>query len=94
LSIEEDVLTKLAGCDGGLYAYHIPGWWCQVKNAASAIFANRNYLKAYRKSNPLLLRLNGDMGPEIIGDVWIDSSAEIHPTATVNTHLIFSLLNR
>lgn len=88
LSLEEDVLARLAGPDNGLYSFHTFGWWCQVKNAASAIFSNRYYLKAYRKSNPHFLACNGDNKPEIIGDVWIDPSAEVHPTAVVSEKLI------
>lgn len=83
LSFEEDILTRIAGSDNGLYSFHTSGWWCQVKNAASAIFANRNYLKAYRNPGLCQLAENKVDGPEIIGDVWIDPLAEVHPTAVV-----------
>lgn len=87
LSLEEDILSRLAGSHY-LNAFHTNQWWCQVKTAASAIYANRNYLKLYRGSHPsLLVNKTTTKGPEIIGDVWIDPTAEVDSTAIIGPNV-------
>ncbi|XP_015785913.1 mannose-1-phosphate guanyltransferase alpha-A [Tetranychus urticae] len=86
LSLEEDILTRLAGTDH-LYAFHTNQWWCQVKTSASAIYANRNYLKLYKENQSQFLSAKSQDGPEIIGDVWIDSKADVDPTATIGPNV-------
>lgn len=82
MSLEQDVLMRLAGSDR-LFA--LPGnkWWSQLKSAGSAIYANRHYLALYRQSQPgrLSAAIRGKC--HIIGDVHIHASATVHPTAVV-----------
>ncbi|XP_067932395.1 mannose-1-phosphate guanyltransferase alpha-A-like [Watersipora subatra] len=89
ISLEKDLLMELAGTDK-LFVYHTDSFWSQIKSAAGTIYANRNYLKIYRHKRPERLRSNTDHGPQIIGDVWIHSSAEVHPTATIGPNVSIS----
>ena len=87
ISLEEDVLMPLSQTKS-VYVYRTSQeWWSQIKTAGSAIYANRNYLKQYRKTNPSLLSVDIPIGPKIIGDVFIDPSATVDPTATVRYRL-------
>lgn len=84
LSLENDVLKTLT--DSRKILIHQQSenfWWTPIKTPSSAIYANRNYLCNYRKCNPELLYSNSDGKPEIIGDVYIDPTAVIDPTAKV-----------
>ena len=88
--------------------YVTSNWWSQIKTAGAAIYANRHYLKLFRQTNPSRLaqaleNCNGNNGdnmnhtgksnPEIIGDVYIHPSANIHPSAVVSsTHNTIFLL--
>ena len=83
LSLEKDILTNLAGTEN-IYAYHTTKWWSQLKTASSAIYANRHYLRLYNKTHPELLAINSAQKATIIGDVSVESSAVIDPTATVS----------
>ncbi|CAG2168669.1 unnamed protein product, partial [Oppiella nova] len=65
-------------------------WWSQLKTAGSAIYANRNYLKLYRKTNPELLASDTPSGPKITGDVFIHPTASIDPTATIGPNVSIS----
>eukprot|EP01147_Barroeca_monosierra_P007016 gene7016-407_t len=60
---------------------------CQVKSAGSAVYANRFYLGEYRKLNPRALASPSSDGPDIAGDVSIDSTAIVHPTAKVGPNV-------
>lgn len=92
ISFEEDLLMPLSQTKS-VYVFRTPQeWWSQIKTAGSAIYANRNYLKLYRKTNPELLRVDSPSGPKIIGDVFIDPSAIVDPTATVS--LTFIKINK
>ena len=70
----------------------------------NSFFHNRHYLKLFRQTNPTRLaqaleNCNGNSGdnlnhakesnPEIIGDVYIHPSANIHPSAVVRTSIVF-----
>ncbi len=85
ISLEEDVLMPLSQSKN-VFVFRNTGdeWWSQIKTAGSAIHANRNYLKLYRKTNPELLSNNNSMGPTIIGDVFIHPSASVDPSAIVS----------
>lgn len=73
------------------YVYKTRGqWWCQMKTAASAIYANRQYLKQYKKN----VEYDGsNQKCHIIGHVYIhpnaiiDSSAVIGPNVTIMEHV-------
>jgi len=85
ISLEEDVMMPLSESKN-LYVFNTSEeWWSQIKTAGSAIYANRNYLKLYRKNNPELLSDIKLSGPVIIGDVFIHPSASVDPSATVRS---------
>lgn len=71
--------------EGNLYVFHTNRMWSQVKNAGSAIYANRQYLAIYRKDQPRRLAgcEKGDASPRIIGDVFIHPTAQVHPSCLV-----------
>lgn len=84
LSLELDILQQRSS-QPHCFSYRTRGaWWCQVKTAASAIYANRQYLKQYKNSisnrrRPSMETSNSARNCTIIGDVYI------HPTATVDS---------
>ena len=83
IALEQDVLAKLAGT-GVLNAVSVKNWWSQVKTAGSAIYSNRHYLALYRAKHPERLATSLADQCNIIGDVYIHSSANVHPTAVVS----------
>jgi mannose-1-phosphate guanylyltransferase len=91
MSLEQDVLSKLAGT-GKLHVHKSTRWWSQVKTAAAAVYSNRHYLSLYREYSPERLAENVPGGPEIIDDVFIDPKAVVDPTAVVSFDLIFFFL--
>ena len=90
IALEQDIIMPSAGSEGRVYVYPTNRMWSQVKSAASAIYANRQYLDLYRKRQPE--RLAGthpiSASVQIIGDVFIHPTAQIHPTCVVRL-LIF-----
>lgn len=87
---EREILTKLAGT-GRLFALPVVTWWSQIKTAGSAIYANRRFLDVYKRTHPERLAKNGiesnEFPCEIIGDVTIHPTAQIHPTAVVSNFI-------
>lgn len=81
--------------EGTVYAFPTSRMWSQVKSAGSAIYANRQYLAMYKRSQPKRLVGNkgkGDQeGPSVIGDVFIHPTAQIHPSCLVRK-LVFRFL--
>lgn len=89
LSLELDILQQRSN-QPHCFAYRTQGtWWCQVKTAASAIYANKQYLEQYRKSftsspgeqapgGDLTLANEQSRECQILGNVYI------HPTAKVD----------
>lgn len=67
LSLEYDVLAKLAGTGARSHVFVTDRFWSQIKTAGSAIYANRHYLELYRTRNPGKLAQNTSEGPKIIG---------------------------
>nr|CAH7738315.1 unnamed protein product [Callosobruchus chinensis] len=93
IQLEQEILSPLSGT-GRLFAMPVTSWWSQLKTAGSAIYANRHYLQLYRRNNPgRLAKPSGDGGDgcTIIPDVHIDSTASVHHTAVVSTHLVVKL---
>lgn len=82
----EDVLASLAS-SGTLNAFKTNNFWTCLKSAGSAIYANRNVLSLYHKTNPDRLAQNGKNLPHIIGDVCIHPSAVVHPTAVLGPNV-------
>lgn len=79
IRLEKDVLSKLGG-SGQLFVFPMGNrFWTSIKNPSSVIYANRHYLEIYRTYHPeRLAKSKSDVGPTIIGDVFI------HPTACVS----------
>ena len=78
--------------------YETTNWWSQIKTPGAAIYANRHYLKLYRQINSGRLakveeNCNGNSSGKsehvenIIGDVYIHSSANIHPSAVIGPNV-------
>ena len=76
--LEKDILMPLAGTKQ-VKVFVTTNWWSQIKTAAAAIYANRNYLKLYPQ------RLSHS--EQIIGDVYIHPSANISPTAVIGPNV-------
>ncbi|PAV66741.1 hypothetical protein WR25_10489 [Diploscapter pachys] len=81
--LESAVFPNLAA-NGGLFAYHTNRWWSQTKTPSAVLYANRHYLRLFKKR--YAARLCRDKA-EIIGDVFIDPSAEVHPTAKIGPNV-------
>ncbi|CAI5438627.1 unnamed protein product [Caenorhabditis angaria] len=81
--LETDILPELAA-SGNLYALHTTRWWSQTKTAAAVLYANRHYLRLYKKRYAARLCKNG---AQIIGDVFIDPSAKVDPTAKIGPNV-------
>lgn len=80
---ETDIFPYMAS-ESLLYALHTTRWWSQTKTAAAVLYANRHYLRLYRSSDsPRLCRNRA----QIIGDVFIDPSAEVDPTAKIGPNV-------
>ncbi|EFN63031.1 Mannose-1-phosphate guanyltransferase alpha [Camponotus floridanus] len=86
ISFEQDILTRLAG-SGRLFAIPVLRWWSQVKTAGSAIYANRHYLALYKQKHPNRLASTSNDSCNIIGDVYIHSSATVHPTSILGPNV-------
>lgn len=80
---ETDVFPQMASA-GTLFALHTTRWWSQTKTAAAVLYANRHYLRLYKKR--YAARLCTDRA-NIIGDVFIDPSAEVDPTAKIGPNV-------
>uniref|UniRef100_F1L354 Mannose-1-phosphate guanyltransferase alpha-A n=1 Tax=Ascaris suum TaxID=6253 RepID=F1L354_ASCSU len=80
---ETEIFPQMAA-ECTLYALHTTRWWSQTKTAAAALYANRHYLRLYRCcDSPRLCR----SGAHIIGDVFIDPTAEVDPTAKIGPNV-------
>lgn len=84
LSLELNILQN-SSLQQFCYVYRTSGqWWCQMKTAASAIYANRQYLKQYQRNDTY----NGnERSCEIIGDVYIHPTAVIDPSAVIGPNV-------
>jgi mannose-1-phosphate guanylyltransferase len=81
IRLERDILTSLAG-ENNMYVYVLNkenDFWRQCKSAASAIQCSQDYYNFYKQHHPELLARNAKC--EIVGEVIIDSSAQVDPTA-------------
>ncbi|CRL01958.1 CLUMA_CG015319, isoform A [Clunio marinus] len=84
IQLEQEVLTPLAG-SGKLYTLTLNMKWAQVKNAASAIYANRQALELRRKSHPE--KFSDQFNCTIIGNVFIHPTAQISETAVLGPNV-------
>ncbi|CAB3407729.1 unnamed protein product [Caenorhabditis bovis] len=83
LWLETDIFPELAA-GGNLFALHTTRWWSQTKTAAAVLYANRHYLRLYKKRYAARLCKNG---AQIVGDVFIDPSAKVDPTAKIGPNV-------
>ncbi len=88
----------LAGSER-VFMYRTKAFWTQIKTAAATVYANRHYLERLRATNPALLASAGRVGRvgvcfvslsaaiehgfHVVGDVLVDGTAEIAPSAKV-----------
>ncbi|XP_003744445.1 mannose-1-phosphate guanyltransferase alpha-A [Galendromus occidentalis] len=90
LSLEYDVLVKLAGSGARSHVFLTDRFWSQIKTAGSAIYANRHYLELYRLRDSGKLAKPGLGGPKVIGDVLIHPRAAIDPSAVIGPNVSIS----
>ncbi|GMR53154.1 hypothetical protein PMAYCL1PPCAC_23349, partial [Pristionchus mayeri] len=83
LWFETDIFPHMTH-KGTLYAHNTKRWWSQTKTAAAVLYANRAYLRLYRTRYAARLRV---AGAQIVGDVFIDPSAEVDPTAKIGPNV-------
>jgi NDP-sugar pyrophosphorylase family protein len=87
IDLERTILKKLSNT-GKLFLYMNKGFWSQFKTAGNAIYANKLYLSLYRhnhKLERLVSTIFDDTSiPSVLGDVRIDPSSTVHPTAVVS----------
>lgn len=89
LSLELDILQQR---NTHCYSYRTRGsWWCQVKTAASAIYANRQYLEQYRRSGGKCQfateRTDQARDCTIIGNVYIHPTANVDPSSVIGPNV-------
>lgn len=82
LQLEQEVLPQLAD-SGELYEYTTTSFWRQVKEASSALVANRLYLDEAQSQHPATLA----HGDNIKAPVFIDPSAKIDATAVLGPNV-------
>lgn len=85
IQLEQEILQPLAG-SGKLYTLTLNNLkWAQVKNAASAIYANRQSLDLQKKNYPE--RFERVNLCTIIDNVFIHASAQINETAVIGPNV-------
>lgn len=82
--MEQEILQPLAGTEK-LYTITLNMKWSQVKNAASAIYANRQALELQRKHHPD--RFTYKTNCTIIDNVFIHPTAQIDDTAVIGPNV-------
>lgn len=91
LSLEISILQNNK-IQNNCYSYRIKGdWWCQVKTASSAIYANRQYLRQYGQDSPLWLsnefKIPNERKYTVIGDVYVHPTAKVDPTSVIGPNV-------
>ena len=81
---EQEVLSPLAGT-GKLFTLTVNKKWAQVKNAASAIYANRQVLELQKKTNPE--RFINKFSCTVIDNVFIHPSAQVDENAVIGPNV-------
>jgi len=94
ISLEEDIFPSLASTKS-FYVFNTSQFWSQLKTPSAAVYANRHYLKLFRKFSPLRLAPPKEVavvesGPTIIGDVIIHPTARVDPTAVIGPNVTVS----
>jgi len=87
IMLERDVIKPFAGKNSSIYVFQTSRIWSQVKTAASAIYANKQYLEMYRRVQPSRLAQSNAGGDapsaKILGDVYMHPTAQVHSTCVV-----------
>lgn len=87
IQLEQEILQPLAG-SGKLFTLTLNNLkWAQVKNAASAIYANRQSLDLQKKNYPERFELCNQNQCTIIDNVFIHQSAQINDTAVIGPNV-------
>lgn len=88
LRLEQDVLMPLAGT-GAVYVFETGDFWCPIKSPGMALTCSEMYMQRFKYTHPQLLAVtcNGNTGPQIEGNVIIDVSADVHPTAKIGPNV-------
>jgi len=92
LSLEYDILQQCC-TQPRCFSYRTQGsWWCQIKTAASAIYANRKYLEQFQRNdgNCQYATERSEVSSitcEIIGNVYIHPTARVDPTSVIGPNV-------
>ena len=88
LSLERDVFTYLAG-SGRMFVYRLQqgDFWGQIKSPRAAIESSQLYMKYFKQQSPELLATQETVGCRVIGEVVIDSTAQIDPSAKIGPNV-------
>jgi len=94
VSLEEDVFPSLASSKS-FFVFSTSQFWSQLKSPSAAVYANRHYLKLFRKFSPSRLAPTREAavfesGATIIGDVIIHPTAKVDPTAVLGPNVTVS----
>ncbi|XP_065656504.1 mannose-1-phosphate guanyltransferase alpha isoform X2 [Hydra vulgaris] len=85
-----NLFSRIAG-NNQLFCHMLyKSFWGSMKGAGSAIFANKQYLAAYKSNSSIQLAELASNPPfkmEIIGDVYIHPSAQVDPTAKIGPNV-------
>lgn len=84
IQLEQEVLSPLAGT-GRIFTLTLNMKWAQVKNAASAIYANRQALELEKKQHPG--NSNEKFNCTIIDNVFIHPSAQVADSAVLGPNV-------
>jgi mannose-1-phosphate guanylyltransferase len=84
IQLEQEVLTPLAGT-GKFFTLTLNMKWAQVKNAASAIYANRQALELQRKYDPESTK--SSVKCTIFDNVFIHPTAQVADSAVIGPNV-------
>lgn len=84
IQLEQEVLSPLAGT-GKIFTLTLNMKWAQVKNAASAIYANRQALELQRRIHPETI--NAKVNCTIFDNVFIHPTAQISDSAVIGPNV-------
>jgi mannose-1-phosphate guanylyltransferase len=88
-SLESNIFPLLTR-KGQMFVHRSPNFWSQIKTAGSAIYANRHYLSTYKRAGSSHSGMLQEESASIVGDVHVDRSAQVHPTAKLGPNVTVS----
>lgn len=88
LQLEQHLFMTVCG-EKKVYLYETKDFWLQIKSAGVVVKCSEDLLSLVREQNPQLLARNGDgkQSPVIVGNVLIDSTAQVHPSAKLGPNV-------